>query len=103
MCVVLRCVQTSWGGTPRVIVLKSTFWYDSIQGRTKKIPRRDRCVRHGYALLFIQPIIICYREPLKGSSQVVRMWVEKIAFSCLQQVNKTQLFHPISQNPGKAF
>ena len=41
------CVQTSWGGTPRVIVLKSTFWYDSIQGRTKKIPRRDRCVRQG--------------------------------------------------------
>ena len=29
---------TSWGGTPSVIVLKSTFWYDSMQGRTKNIP-----------------------------------------------------------------
>ena len=44
-----------------------------------------------------------YREPLKGSSQVVRMWGEKIAFSCLQEVNKTQLFHPISHNLGRAF
>ena len=25
-----------------------------------------------------------YKEPLKGSSQVVRMWGEKIVFSCLQ-------------------
>ena len=32
--------RTSWGGTPSVIVRKSTFWYDSIHGRTKKIPRK---------------------------------------------------------------
>ena len=31
-------LSTSWGGTPSVIVLKSTFWYDSMQGRTKNIP-----------------------------------------------------------------
>ena len=29
---------TSWGGTPKVIVRKSTFWYDSIHGSTKKMP-----------------------------------------------------------------
>ena len=29
---------TSCGGTPSVMVLKSTFWYDSIHGSTKKIP-----------------------------------------------------------------
>ena len=50
-------------------------------------------------------LLLPYREPLKGSSQVVRMWGEKIAFSCLQKVNKTRLFHPhpISQNLGRAF
>ena len=32
--------RTSWGGTPSVIVRKSTFWYDSIHGRTKKMPRK---------------------------------------------------------------
>ena len=36
----LRLLLTSWGGTPKVIVLKSTFWYDSMHGRTKKIPEK---------------------------------------------------------------
>ena len=31
---------TSWGGTPKVMVLRSTFWYDSMHGRTKKIPEK---------------------------------------------------------------
>ena len=30
-------------------------------------------------------------------------WGEKVAFSCLQRVNKTQLFHPISRNLGPTF
>ena len=29
---------TSCGGTPNVIVRRSTFWYDSMHGRTKNIP-----------------------------------------------------------------
>ena len=41
-----------------------------------------------------------YRESLKNASQVVRIRGEKIAFSCLQKVNKTQIFHPISHNLG---
>ena len=40
-----------------------------------------------------------YREPLKGSFQVVRMWGTKIAFSCLLWVNKPQIDYPISCNP----
>ena len=40
---------------------------------------------------------------LKGSSQVVWIWGEKTVLSCLQEVNKTQLIHPISQNLGRAF
>ena len=47
----------------------------------------------------IQP---AYREPLKGSSQVVRICGGKIASSCLQKVNKTQLSHLISHNLGRA-
>ena len=38
-------LPTSCGGTPRVIVLKSTFWYDSIQGNTKNIPEGKSRVR----------------------------------------------------------
>ena len=44
-----------------------------------------------------------YRESLEGSSQVVRIWDEKIALSCLQKVNKKQLSHLISHNLGRAF
>ena len=44
-----------------------------------------------------------YREPLKGSSQVVRICGGKIVFSCLEQINKTQLSHLISHNLGRAF
>ena len=33
-----------------------------------------------------------------GSSQVVRICVGKMAFSCLEKVNKTQLSHLISHN-----
>ena len=29
---------TSWGGTPNVMVRRSTLWYDSMQGRMKNIP-----------------------------------------------------------------
>ena len=29
---------TSCGGTPKVMVRRSTFWYDSMHGKTKKIP-----------------------------------------------------------------
>ena len=43
------------------------------------------------------------REPLKGSSQVVRICGGKIAFACLKKVNKTQLSHLISHNLGRAF
>ena len=42
------------------------------------------------------------RESLKGSSQVVRISSGKIAFSCLQRVNKTHLTHMISHNLGRA-
>ena len=35
-----RCMElTSWGGTLNVMVRKSTFWYDSMQGSTKNIPK----------------------------------------------------------------
>ena len=44
-----------------------------------------------------------YRDALKGWPQVVWKWGEKVAFSCLQRVNKTQLFHPISRNLGPTF
>ena len=44
-----------------------------------------------------------YRESLKGSSQVEIKCGGKIAFSCLQKVNKTQLSHLISHNLGRAF
>ena len=30
---------TSCGGTLNVMVRKSTFWYDSMQGSTKNIPK----------------------------------------------------------------
>ena len=41
VCVAERALlPTSWGGTPNVIVLKSTFWYDSMHGNTKNIPTR---------------------------------------------------------------
>ena len=45
-----------------------------------------------------------YKEPLEGSPKgCVSMDWEKVAFSCLQKVNRTQLINPISQNPGSAF
>ena len=43
-----------------------------------------------------------YRAGLKGSSQVVWIRGEKFASSCPQKVNKTQLFHQISHNLGRA-
>ena len=48
-------------------------------------------------------VIQHYRESLKGSSQVVRIYGGKIVFACLQLVNKTQLSHLISHNLGRAF
>ena len=47
--------------------------------------------------------VLIYREPLKGSSEVVRICGGKIACFCLPQVNKTQLSHLISHNLGRAF
>ena len=44
-----------------------------------------------------------YRECLKGSSQVARICGGNVAFSCLQEVNKTQLFHLISHNMDGPF
>ena len=44
-----------------------------------------------------------YREPLKGSSQVMRICGGKIAFACLKKVNKRQLSHLISHRLGRAF
>ena len=42
-------------------------------------------------------------DALKGGSQVVLNYGEKVAFSCLQRVNKTQHFHPTSLNLGAPF
>ena len=47
--------------------------------------------------------IIDTGKSLKGASQAVRICGGKIAFSCLQKVNITQLFHLISHNQGRAF
>ena len=44
-----------------------------------------------------------YRGALKGVRQVVWKWGEKVAFSCLQYVNKTQFFHPILRNLRPTF
>ena len=41
-----RMRRTSWGGTPKVMVLRSTFWYDSIHGSTKKIPANQNKMLH---------------------------------------------------------
>ena len=41
------------------------------------------------------------RQSLKGSSQVVCSSGERMVPSCLQMVNRTQLFHLISTQPGK--
>jgi len=35
---------TSCGGTLNVMVRKSTFWYDSMQGSTKNIPKMRKSV-----------------------------------------------------------
>ena len=35
-------------------------------------------------MIKLQHPLIAYRDPLKDSSQVVRMWGEKIALACLQ-------------------
>ena len=48
-------------------------------------------------------IFLKYRESLKGSSQVVRISGGKIVFSCLQEINITQLSHLISYNLGSSF
>ena len=37
-------LPTSWGGTPNVMVRRSTFWYDSMHGNTKNIPTTDNIV-----------------------------------------------------------
>ena len=55
--------QTSWGGTPKVIVRKSTFWYDSMHGSTKKMPEMVlmSCLHYelSYVLSTIYYIGIC--------------------------------------------
>ena len=35
-----KCLSTSCGGTSSVMVRRSTFWYDSIQGNTKNSPAK---------------------------------------------------------------
>ena len=42
---------TSWGGTPSVMVLRSTLWYDSIQGNTKNIPATSQLLTIRYLML----------------------------------------------------
>ena len=37
-----KLLLTSWGGTPKVIVRRSTFWYVSMHGITKKIPGKRK-------------------------------------------------------------
>ena len=44
-----------------------------------------------------------YREPLKGSSQVLLNWVKKLCFVYLLQAGEHNFFTPHSHNLGRAF
>ena len=57
--------------------------------------------QNSFTTFFFEKIL--HRKSLKGSSQVVRICGGKIAFSCLQKVNRRQLSHPNSHNLGRAF
>ena len=87
------CVQ--WAAQMKVLI--STWSRPAVEGRGGAL---SSTLRAKEPELQIKQ---SYRETLKGSSQVGRICGGKIAFFCLQKVNKTQLFHPTSHSLGPIF
>ena len=92
---------TSCGGTPSVIVRRSTFWYASMQGRTKKIPRISLSeiswsdiswlsisrLSISFMILIITILILIYDYPLFSHSLLMCSLIRR-------QNNNTRAFCP---------
>ena len=67
LIITIIVVLTSCGGTSNETVLRSTFWYASIQGITKKIPG-------GYVYSYLSWTMYIWVEPKRGIEKWKKTW-----------------------------